>query len=78
MATGLSGTKWLNNHNRTEARSFNTDGRVDGKWKYEIKDILTAIIHFGGDNHMPMYLQKDGKTLPNYNGSWTLLPKEGE
>lgn len=77
MATGLSGTKWLNNNNGTETRSFNTDGKVDGKWKYEIKDPVTVIIHFGADNHMPMHLQKDGKTLSDYNGTWTLLPKSG-
>lgn len=77
LATGLSGTKWLNNNNGTETRSFNTDGKVDGKWKYEIKDPVTVIIHFGADNHMPMHLQKDGKTLSDYNGTWTLLPKSG-
>lgn len=83
MKVGLPGTRWLNNNDGKGIRIFTTDGKVaetDGvsKWNYDTPDGKTVIIHWGGDNHMPMHLQKDGKTLTDYNGSWRLLPKEVE
>lgn len=83
MKIGLPGTKWLNNNDGKGIRTFTTDGKVAetdgvGRWNYDIPDESTVIIHWGGDNHMPMHLQKDGKTLTDYNGSWRLLPKGSE
>lgn len=83
MRIGIAGTKWLNNNGHVGTRSFLTDGTVregDGRggWKYEIQDAQTVVIHWSDNNHMAMHLQKDGKTLTDYNGSWTLLPKGAE
>lgn len=83
MKIGLPGTKWLNNGDGKGVRTFNTDGKVEesgqgARWDYDIPDEKTVVIHWGGDSHMPMHLQKDGKTLTDSNGSWTLLPKGGE
>ncbi len=78
LRIGLPGSRWLNNNDGTGVRVFGRDGLVDGNgnWKYEIKDRETVVIHWGGDNHMPMKLHADGKTLGDYNGTWTLLPRE--
>ncbi len=78
LRIGLPGSRWLNNNDGTGIRVFGRDGLVDGNgnWKYEIKDRETVVIHWGGDNHMPMKLHADGKTLGDYNGTWTLLPRE--
>lgn len=83
MRTGLAGSKWLNNNDGKGSRSFLTDGTVkegdgNGGWKYETPDAQTVVIMWSDNNHMAMHLQKDGKTLTDYNGSWTLLPKGGE
>lgn len=83
MKIGLPGTRWLNNNDGKGIRTFTTDGKVaetDGvsRWSYEIPDEKTVIIHWNDNNHMPMHLQKDGKTLTDYNGSWRLLPKADE
>ncbi len=83
MKIGLPGTKWINNNDGKSVRTFTADGKVAetdgvGRWNYEIPDEKTVIIHWNGDNHMPMHLQKNGKTMTDYNGSWTLLPKGPE
>jgi hypothetical protein len=83
MRIGIAGTKWLNNNNGTGTRAFLTNGTVtesngSSGWKYETPDAQTVVIHWSDSNHLTMHLQKDGKTLTDYNGSWTLLPKGAE